>query len=230
MTVSMQLGVGTGALGGGHQKTLRRSFSSSSSGARRLFLSPTIASLVSPRSSAPAAAVSVGLVALIKKEPARSLAVSDALGRTCDSVYEACLDACSLLLNATSEAPAVRAALGVMSEVPFLNISFSAKFPYVDLYLLLVCLPLASDCGRNVGFTQAVRHCYFGALQVHGMSESSCLVCSSSMLYYFHFLHRNAGSHVACPGALLDRHRRGLCRGGGGRCLTVRHAASSPRS
>jgi hypothetical protein len=113
LTVSMQLGVGTGTLsaGGGQQKILRRTNSSSTSIARRMFLSPSVAALVAPSGA------STGLVRIVRAEVSRGVLVGDALGRTCDSVYEACLDAWSLVLNSGSEAVLVRAGLGVIAEV-----------------------------------------------------------------------------------------------------------------
>lgn len=109
----MQLGVGTGTLsaGGGQQKVLRRTNSSTNSIARRMFLSPSVAALVAPSGA------SAGLVGIIRAEPSRGVLVGDALGRACDSVYEACLDAWSLVLNTGTEVVLVRAGLGVIAEV-----------------------------------------------------------------------------------------------------------------
>jgi hypothetical protein len=166
LSVSMQLSVAVGTLGSGPHRTLRRSHSSSTCTARRIYLSHEVASLVVPHAAPAAGSAATGLVALVRTEPAKGAAVGDALGRVCDSVYEASLDTCSLVLNTATESTVVRASLGVIAEVE------SAIL--VQLRLVTHCvvcfLPAARGGFRNARHDPAVRHRHLGSVQVHGMS------------------------------------------------------------
>ncbi|KAJ1431793.1 hypothetical protein B484DRAFT_395320, partial [Ochromonadaceae sp. CCMP2298] len=139
LTVALQLTVTQG------QQVLRRSNSStSSSSQRRVFLSSQVIKLVAPggayycmppptpgSASASASASSAvspparrrssgtgaGGAAGVTAEDLQRSAVRDCVGRICDSCYETCLDACSLLLDRAADPTAVKAALGVISDL-----------------------------------------------------------------------------------------------------------------
>lgn len=120
LSTAMQLSAAVGSLSSGPHRALRRSHSSGTSTTRKIYLSPTVASLAAPSvGTTPTGSTASGLTALVRGEPSRGPAVGDALGRVCDSVYEAGLDACTLVLNAATEASVVRASLGIISEVFF---------------------------------------------------------------------------------------------------------------
>ena len=114
----------------GH-KVLRRSTSSAS--VRRVFLSPAVMTFLCPGTTSPAAAATVAGAGVkdsgtsgsssgsnvnsSKFSGAQCVQLRDSAARVCDSVYESCLDACSLLLNGAQDTSVVRAALGVIAEV-----------------------------------------------------------------------------------------------------------------
>jgi len=105
---------------------LRRSNSNGSNATHRVFLSSSVANLVAPTassarkgpSSAPVgAAAVVGLIEMLRADPARGQVLRDSVGRVCDSIYESSLDACSMLLNSAGDATVVRSSLGVVAEL-----------------------------------------------------------------------------------------------------------------